>query len=342
MDYYLRPFSLAMEDHGAIWRNDHDCVVSKPETKVVLDYVTEFTGKMKKSNKPHFAFAFITRLTHQSVNKAGAGDDLYYNFIKNLDDNGHFENSVLFFFSDHGIRFGPIRETYIGKLEERLPFMFAVFPPWFYDKYPHLAANLRTNSHRLTTPFDMYETYKDVLYFTGKVPERNPKSRGISLFREIPESATCDDASILPHWCTCLTQQAMDVRDDISKIAAKTLVDHINFLLADYRHLCEDLTLEKITDARRNLQNDQVLTFKESLNDVMGRVVHYGNRAKAIVDYLLTVQTSPGQGLFEATVRHSEVQGTFKVMGEISRINIYGEQSSCIEAHKLKKLCYCK
>jgi hypothetical protein len=49
---------------------------------------------------------------------------------------------VIIFFSDHGIRFGKVRETFIGKLEERLPFMFLIFPNWFYDKYPNIKQNL--------------------------------------------------------------------------------------------------------------------------------------------------------------------------------------------------------
>jgi hypothetical protein len=42
--------------------------------------------------------------------------------------------TVLIFLSDHGIRFGAIRKTSVGKLEERLPFMFLIFPDWFLKK----------------------------------------------------------------------------------------------------------------------------------------------------------------------------------------------------------------
>jgi hypothetical protein len=50
----------------------------------------------------------------------------------------------------HGIRFGAIRQTSVGKLEERLPFMFLIFPDWFIKKYPNIHRNLQVNSRRLT------------------------------------------------------------------------------------------------------------------------------------------------------------------------------------------------
>ena len=132
MDYYLRPFSLAMEDHGSVWNTNHDCVGTRLETGVVLDWMYDFLREFQ--HKPHFAFSFLTRLTHDNINRVGAADEPYYDFIRKLDEAGHFKDTVFIFFSDHGIRFGPIRETYIGKLEERLPFMILVLPPRLREK----------------------------------------------------------------------------------------------------------------------------------------------------------------------------------------------------------------
>ena len=41
-DYYLRPFSLALEDHGSMWHHDHDCVGDRLETQKVLDWLRDF------------------------------------------------------------------------------------------------------------------------------------------------------------------------------------------------------------------------------------------------------------------------------------------------------------
>lgn len=65
--------------------------------------------------------------------------------------------------SDHGIRWGDIRKTYQGQMEERLPFVIITLPKWLKETYPVAAANLKKNVRRLTTPFDLHETLKDLL-----------------------------------------------------------------------------------------------------------------------------------------------------------------------------------
>lgn len=67
-------------------------------------------------------------------------------------------------------RFTNIRNTQQGKQEERLPFFTFVFPPWFERTHPDAVRNFRTNAGRLTTPFDIYPTLKNVLHF--EVSER--------------------------------------------------------------------------------------------------------------------------------------------------------------------------
>jgi hypothetical protein len=87
-------------------------------------------------------------------------------------------------------------------------------PRTFQEKYPIQMRNLRLNSRKLTTPFDIHETLKDILNFDEKASSKlhNEKTfestsetpRGISLFRHIPINRTCEDAQIEAHWCACL------------------------------------------------------------------------------------------------------------------------------------------
>ncbi|KAK2170547.1 hypothetical protein LSH36_2g08008 [Paralvinella palmiformis] len=218
-DYYLRPFSLAVEDHGSVWNAKHNCIGPKPETEVVLDYVSDFVRLF--AGKPRFAFAFLTRLTHDGINKAGAADPLYLDFFRKLDDAGHLENAVVLFYSDHGMRFGAIRETYIGQLEERLPFTMIGLPVAFRRKYPEYMSALRRNERRLTTPFDIYTTLSSLLEFTGdELPPNELTQRGMNLLVDIPIERTCLTATIHSHWCTCHRQEAVDVNSDVIRLAA--------------------------------------------------------------------------------------------------------------------------
>ncbi len=331
-DYYLRPFSLAMEDHGAVWNSNHDCVGSRLETQVVLDYLLAFLREFKSDS--YFAFSFITRLTHDGVNKVGAADAPYYSFLSSLHKEGHLENSVLIFFSDHGMRFGSIRETYIGKLEERLPFLLLVFPAWFKKKHPKLHRNLLTNRRRLTTPFDIYETLKDVLRMEETGSKSTPArvtQRGISLFSEVPPQRTCDHASISEHWCTCHVHEKVSPGSAVVISSAQFVISEINKIIARHRGLCAELFLKHIVDARK------LVSSKEEAMQVPAPDRGSASRP---TDYMLTLRTRPGDALFEATVRVRP--DSFSIIGDLSRINAYGDSGACIQVHSHMKFCYCQ
>jgi len=86
----------------------------------------------------------------------------------------------------------------------------------------------------------------------------------------------------------------------------------------------------------------QVLRFEQSLHDVIGRVVRFNAAAPAStpVEYQLTIETDPGGGMFESTIKYFPEDKRAEV-AEISRINAYADQSACIELHADKKFCYC-
>ena len=116
-----------------------------------------------------------------------------------------------------------------GKYEERLPFFGIRMPTWFVEMYPEASDNLRKNAFRLTTAFDMHETFHHLIHFQPgqKLTEMQ---RGISLFKEVPAERTCADASIEPHWCACLDSKVIKTDDGYVVIAAQTLVSGINEL----------------------------------------------------------------------------------------------------------------
>ncbi|XP_050415130.2 uncharacterized protein LOC126829361 [Patella vulgata] len=339
-DYYNRPFSVAMEKHPSVWNHGHQCVGDRLETDILLDYSRDF-AKMNK-NHPYFAFAFITRLTHDVLSNAGLADDVYYKRLGQFYKDGLFNNSVVILFSDHGQRFGSFRESYIGKLEERLPMMFLIFPKWFYKKYPQITKNLKINQNRLTTPFDIYETLKDILYFTGDVKgDVDVKQRGISLFEEIPTSRSCDHAGILPHWCVCMMQEQLPVDHRFSRLSVKYLISEINRQIFHYRDLCARLVLGHIKSVHILKNNDQLLRFDHSSNDVINRTVVYGKRTSMVTLFQVAVVLVPGASVFEATIKYDEMTRMFSPAGDVSRINRYGNQGDCIDESHLRKYCFC-
>jgi len=81
-----------------------------------------------------------------------------------------------------------------------MPFVAVRLPRWFSERYPHAAANLRLNSERLTTPFDLHETLLDVVDMERSRNMTEGRTRAYSLFKDIPDDRTCADADIEPHW----------------------------------------------------------------------------------------------------------------------------------------------
>lgn len=59
------------------------------------------------------------------------------------------------------------------------------------------------------------------------------------------------------------------------------------------------------------------------------------------VDYIVNIKTVPGEAKFEARVRHNINSDTIKVVGDISRTNMYGSQSECMDDYFLRLFCYC-
>lgn len=354
VDYYLRPFSMAVDMSALINSSTFHCVGKRLELEIVLDYIYKLADTFK-TDSPYFAFGWNARISHDSLNLPRVADKPYADFIRKLHASNYLNNTVLLIASDHGLRYGHFLKTYMGKLEERLPAMFMVFPPWVYEKYPEIGKNLRRNQHKLTTPFDIHETLIDIMHFrgsprpVGKVTGKNGRwrlPRGISLMSEIPEERTCKDAEILPHWCTCQNHRPILRNDTRAVNAAKFLVFTINKQLAKHSNLCAKLKFTKLVDAMLGEENTESLTARvvrsekddHETNIEFGEMPHFKS-----VYLLLTVETQPGKALFEATVKYmySEENESYEVTGDISRINQYGKTSSCIVDYTARKFCYC-
>lgn len=55
-------------------------------------------------NKPKFMFGFHGELSHDSYNLIGVADDDLLEFIKDLKNSGHLDNTLLIMMADHGHR----------------------------------------------------------------------------------------------------------------------------------------------------------------------------------------------------------------------------------------------
>ncbi|XP_015929461.2 uncharacterized protein [Parasteatoda tepidariorum] len=339
-DYYYRPLALMLE-HSTIKEEPNKynstCLNSELEMDLINNYLRNFVKTM--DNRPHFAFAMHSTLTHDVLNYASYADAPTARLLKALDDDGSLNNTLLIMFSDHGIRYSDIRFTYIGKFEERMPFMYIHIPKWFLKQHPNIEKNLLINQGRLITLFDIHATLKHVLNLKQDLYETTDEL-GLSIFNEIPDSRTCEDANIRPHWCPCTSFDAISLNDKTVVNVAGAIVRHINEMLLPFSNVCSVLDLKEITDALRGLPNSIVLKFR-GLAENNSTILKLGSTPPTLGDYLITLKTHPGDAMFESTVRYDEVSNIPNVL-DISRINMYGKQSWCIDSPRLKLYCYCK
>lgn len=163
-DYYWHTFSSVSENdigHDKPMNADM-CVGPRLTPLNLLSYANKVVNRFY--DKRYFGLIWETSISHDDVNYPQMIDKYYENFIRELYKKKLMNSTVLVVLSDHGIRWGSLRNTYQGMVEERLPMLNVVLPKWFSEKYPTATANLRRNRRSLTTPFDFYETLKDLVH----------------------------------------------------------------------------------------------------------------------------------------------------------------------------------
>ncbi|XP_059055018.1 uncharacterized protein LOC131849048 [Achroia grisella] len=326
-DYYLHTF---MNEAEKIAGNNKDifsylCLHDKYFYKVLLDYVENLTTALSDSKL--FGFFWEFSMTHDYLNYPMIMDDDYVNLFKELDSNGYLEDTIVFLVSDHGMRWGDIRLTRQGRLEERLPFAFILLPRSFREIYTEAYKNLKLNAKRLTTPFDIHATLLDLINIDNLRNENINRmkqeaygdDRSISLFIPIPNNRTCKSAEISEHWCTCNKERSIS-NDDPDAIAASThLIKHFNNILTNYPQCARHELAEIIEAAEIAVKDD---------NEIDSRVI------------LVVLRSKPSNGIFEGTLRR--VNGLWNISGTVSRLNLYGEQGNCMPELRLRLYCFCQ
>ncbi|XP_055949661.1 uncharacterized protein LOC129983955 [Argiope bruennichi] len=339
-DYYFRPLALALE----IWKDavkplKEFCLNSQLDFEMIYDYLKVFAQTMDK--RPYFGFSMISTVTHDKLNNAAWVDEPTERLLEDLLNTGALNNTLLVLFSDHGLRFGKIRHTYVGKFEERLPLMYIHVPKWFLDQYPEIAKNLQTNQDRLMTLFDVHATMLHILDLSKSEEIRSMFTLGKSLFEEISPNRTCPDAYIQTHWCPCQEFDVVDFSSPEAINASQAIVDNINYKLQPYGGICEVLEVDTIIDARVGKANELMVQYLRTENEVINKTIYVGDEVTPLDDYMITLIAKPGGAVFEGTVRHNPEDNSYSVLG-LSRISMYGNTSWCIDSQKMKIFCYCK
>ena len=138
-------------------------------------------------------------------------DDTMYNFFLELGrEKALLENTLLIVASDHGFWGHNYSHTHEGLLERRLPLLLMRAPENLSKMYPQLSEYIQSNSHRITSHHDIYQTLIHIAHLASGRTERPKKVLGsseqdneYSLLEPIPVGRTCEDARIPAPICAC-------------------------------------------------------------------------------------------------------------------------------------------
>lgn len=162
-DYYLRPYMLAAERFLPVikYNGMNFCLGPRSAPDRVYSYIEDFVRL--HSSHGYFAVFWLNTFSHNDINAPSSMDGQTADMLSRLLTDRLLNNTVTIVLSDHGLRFGRIRETHVGWLEERMPAFHIRLPPGFVTAHPGHRSVLAINKHRLTSPFDLHLTLKQLL-----------------------------------------------------------------------------------------------------------------------------------------------------------------------------------
>lgn len=104
----------------------------------------------------------------------------------------------------------------------------------------------------------------------------------------------------------------------------------MNTKLSDYTN-CEKLQLSDIKYVEKKESHEK---------EILGKI-------KNFLTFVIIFVTSPGDAIYEATVKRihftkESKNVTFSLLGPISRLNTYENQSNCVNDSTIQLYCYCK
>ncbi|KAK0418892.1 hypothetical protein QR680_013834 [Steinernema hermaphroditum] len=329
--HYMKPFQRRSEETEAEpIRNTIKamCHETFEDTSLYLD---QFLGAYK--NESQVGFIWNNNLAHDYPNGLYHSDDHFYRILKRHEE--RLNNSFVIIMGDHGMRFGGIRRTEVGEMEDNNPFLMMSLPVQLRDS--NLMHVLRQNTHKLITHYDTHVTLHHLHQLLQKnnlnellspTEEIFEAGHGSSYFRRrMNEPRDCGTLRIPFEYCLC--EKNFDKPLDVKLALSKNLSDYAVNYLQDM------IDAENQTSLCQNMSVAYESTIAEKLEMADGREI-----------YKLTFTVLPSEGEFSGYVevhRSNETISSISPMSKrFERVNSYGEQGHCVEKfEELRPVCYC-
>uniref|UniRef100_A0A0K0DZ04 Sulfatase N-terminal domain-containing protein n=1 Tax=Strongyloides stercoralis TaxID=6248 RepID=A0A0K0DZ04_STRER len=307
-----------------------------------FDYLSEFMKVYNDSKQ--FTFSWITNMAHNHLTGHYEYDDYLKNFF--IKNKVLFNNGFLILMADHGFRMGEYRYSDIGHYESNNPFLIISIPKELRDNSSEVIKNLKANSNKHTSQYDIYATMLDILtegsrtnfknmsYFNFSNIIKNDVIKGDSLLREINKTRTCYLMKISSEFCLC--------RESFEEYNQSLPIFYENEKNITYNSSVIVSVLKKnfIHELNNQLEIGNITKYCERFNEKLGgdfKLKYIYSIEKKILFHV--VQDVLPKGRFEG---YFNEDGKI-LFNTIERLDKYSKYSDhCLPHHPYKKFCYCK
>jgi hypothetical protein len=121
--HYYRPFAMAAEKYLKIKYKSSlkFCLGFQNYADFIYQYALDFATAYK--NDPFFGLFWTNTFSHNDISDPSSMDERIKFYLEELDSRGILNTSAVIFFSDHGLRFGPVRQLLVRlKFFKKIPF----------------------------------------------------------------------------------------------------------------------------------------------------------------------------------------------------------------------------
>jgi hypothetical protein len=197
-NFYSKEKVYSMLDGPYCYRKK--CLYGKQTYEYTIEYANQFFEKYKDKPK-------MFRIGNIDAHE-GTGESVKYveddmiKFLDGFEDNGHLDDSIVFFFSDHGYTMPGIHQILQSEdhvKELLLPFMYILLPKKMKN-FEQIKENLKYNENKMVTPYDMHNSLLGLL----NVEKKHYNKLGKDIFHnKFTRKEGCNHFMIKEEWCKC-------------------------------------------------------------------------------------------------------------------------------------------
>ena len=208
---------------------------------------------------------------------------------------------------DHGFQRAeePFILTEQGNVENNMPAFYLLPPKNLKTEQRDMYDNLVSNSHKLTSFYDLNQMLRDILSIgVNKTSEeifKDYEGHGISLLADVSDR-TCQEAEIPEGYCSCTDGVIKLIPSSVKHLAVAILTDTNQFVQSLGR--CKILKLKEVKQAIPKVTDQNV-------------------------SVQIQIEVKPQNALFEASFSF-KLKGGMISSSKLTRLDWYSDTSHCV------------